>query len=683
MANKLLGVHILTRNEAELLPRCLQSVQGIADEILVIDTGSTDETLTIAASYGARIITAEWQDDFSKARNQGLAEATTDWILTLDADEILLPTTVQTANWLHSEQEAYHIQLIHEVGDDPQQRITYPAVRLFRNRAPYRYTGRVHEDILPAIWHRQPGLHIPLAPWQILHDGYHPNWLQKKSKPERNLKLLQKSLAEQPSNPFHTYNLGVTLCQLQRLPEACDAFQTALHHVPADAPYRPSLIRDLAKVGIALGKQKEIMGLLLEEVERYPDYPDLAHLLGAVQETLHLFPEAIRSYQQAGRAGQELGRNPSVNYLREAGLGSYETFTRLGVLFDSLESLEEAQKAFQGALLMQPGYPAALMGYAATLTKSGFSDEAMVSELWRYVPANQSQPTQLMARILHQTGAFAEALPLFAQLQNPTDADSLRHAECLAQSGQCGSALLLFDTLRGSSEASIRTQAMLSFALCTWSEEQCLPHRFYRDLSLEEQDRFAEIDTRIRAVSAVHVDVDPSMHPLLHQLIQRALELRLLRLSFAMTTCSPLMQQEYPLLLFQHGYLLMAADMLLKQMQTGALTEAGRCALAGVLRSKGHLQQAAILYEQVLDLAPDTKAARIGASLCYMELAKEALLECLQQVPDHPQFRTDLERVEVSRKRLLPLTPQGAWNPVQRRNIHEAADDFLVHDRQK
>ena len=78
---------LIVKNEAENIARCLESIKSISDEIIVVDTGSTDNTVEIAKSYGARIYFYEWDNNFSNARNFALEKATGDWIIFLDADE--------------------------------------------------------------------------------------------------------------------------------------------------------------------------------------------------------------------------------------------------------------------------------------------------------------------------------------------------------------------------------------------------------------------------------------------------------------------------------------------------------------------------------------------------------------------------------------------------------------------
>jgi len=85
----MLSLSMIVKNEEPFLAHCLDSVRGLVDEMVILDTGSTDGTLEIARAAGARVFQSPWRDDFSAARNASLEKATGDWILILDADEEL------------------------------------------------------------------------------------------------------------------------------------------------------------------------------------------------------------------------------------------------------------------------------------------------------------------------------------------------------------------------------------------------------------------------------------------------------------------------------------------------------------------------------------------------------------------------------------------------------------------
>jgi glycosyltransferase involved in cell wall biosynthesis len=85
--NPTLSLCMIVKNEEKFLPRCMESIKGLVDEIIIVDTGSTDSTIEIAKRYNAKIYHHQWENSFSKARNYSLKYATCKWILILDADE--------------------------------------------------------------------------------------------------------------------------------------------------------------------------------------------------------------------------------------------------------------------------------------------------------------------------------------------------------------------------------------------------------------------------------------------------------------------------------------------------------------------------------------------------------------------------------------------------------------------
>lgn len=142
---------MVVKNEERNLPRCLESVEGVAGEIVVVDTGSTDHTVQIAESYGARVLAFDFSTpDFSAARNFGIARANKPWILVLDGDEAL--AAGDDARVLRfaelNENAGYYLERRNHFGDSCT---TDFAVRLFPRRPEYRYRGRVHETVDASI----------------------------------------------------------------------------------------------------------------------------------------------------------------------------------------------------------------------------------------------------------------------------------------------------------------------------------------------------------------------------------------------------------------------------------------------------------------------------------------------------------------------------------------------------
>ena len=153
MTQVTISLCMIVRNEERTLARCLESAAGVADEIMVVDTGSTDSSRGIAAACGAKVIDFDFSAiDFSSARNCGLARASGRWILVLDADETLLPDGLPMIRELvgRGDDAGYYVQRLNRQ-EDAKSVKTDHVVRLFPNRPDYRYRGRVHETIDASI----------------------------------------------------------------------------------------------------------------------------------------------------------------------------------------------------------------------------------------------------------------------------------------------------------------------------------------------------------------------------------------------------------------------------------------------------------------------------------------------------------------------------------------------------
>lgn len=148
---------LIVRDEEEALPRCLASVRDLVDECVVLDTGSTDDTVAVAQSFGARVFAQPWTDDFAAARNAAWAHATTDYVFWLDADDVLLPPDRERFRQLRATMDPAWTavtMVYHYAFDDqgtPILRFRLP--RLVKRRAGFQWVGRVHEYLEgPAPW---------------------------------------------------------------------------------------------------------------------------------------------------------------------------------------------------------------------------------------------------------------------------------------------------------------------------------------------------------------------------------------------------------------------------------------------------------------------------------------------------------------------------------------------------
>ncbi len=227
---------MIVKNEERSLPRCLASVRNLADEIVIVDTGSTDSTPRIAAAHNAKLASFDFSRvDFAAARNHALALATSRWILTLDADEVLDPAGMPLVKEMTRElasngaNAGYYFERVnHGASDKPTHD---HVVRLFPNRPDYRYRGRVHETIDDSIL-AGGGRLIPTA-IRIDHEfASAPD-----SRSQRNqwyIGILKEELAENPNDTSRLDFLAAEYHQLGMFAEAADITERVARLRPLD-----------------------------------------------------------------------------------------------------------------------------------------------------------------------------------------------------------------------------------------------------------------------------------------------------------------------------------------------------------------------------------------------------------------------------------------------------------------
>lgn len=236
----LVSACLIVKNEERFLPGCLASLAGIADELVIVDTGSTDRTLAIAAEFGARVFHHAWNQDYAAARNVGLAEARGAFILYVDADEEV-----------HAEdRHALRAAIASNAHDAILMRIVSPLYggqltsvdvypRAFRNYPDARFRHRIHEQIWPSLAPHAPRVYD--SPLRILHHGYaqSPDILNQKR--HRNLEIALAELRDDPNNGFYLYQAGFACLTLGRPEEALRWLERSLRHTEPGAAQVPAL----------------------------------------------------------------------------------------------------------------------------------------------------------------------------------------------------------------------------------------------------------------------------------------------------------------------------------------------------------------------------------------------------------------------------------------------------------
>ncbi|SMB93900.1 Tetratricopeptide repeat-containing protein [Thermanaeromonas toyohensis ToBE] len=401
-----LSLCMIVKDEEENLPRCLKSVQGIVDEIVVVDTGSTDRTPAIAAELGAKVYHFPWSGSFSEARNFSLSCATGDWIIYLDADEELAEGEGKRIRELLSSPQAdgYCVLVVNFVGEkEGMEAVINPSPRIFRNRPEYRFTGAIHEQIMASIYSQ--GGKVEFTDIKINHYGYLSAPVRGRKKVDRNLALLEKAVRESPEDAFNRFNLGVEYLRRRNCAAALEEFRTAFKYLPDLAVgYAPILVRNIALCLKELRKFEDALRVIADAKEVYPDYTDLVFLEG------HIYLEQGDFYRAEGSFKECLTRGESAtHHITQQGVGSYYAYFMLGQLYERTGDLLQAVKMYAQALKTHKRFYPALANLTRLLLLPGSPEKArmLVSS---YIDLEDEETLLLLAQAFAAHKYFKEAL---------------------------------------------------------------------------------------------------------------------------------------------------------------------------------------------------------------------------------------------------------------------------------
>ena len=221
---------MIVKNEEGNLADCLRSVGDFPAEIIVVDTGSTDRTVEIAESFGAKVFRFDWIDDFAAARNESLRHATGDWIFWLDADDRVPPQSlVQLKEAVASGRaDAFRCRMVSPLnGDTPAVNVALYTL-LFRNYHGVQFEGAIHET--PTDSAVRQGLTLANTNIVIEHRGYSGGAAQLRQKAARNARILRRCISAEPDNLKWRYHLGVSLYQMEDYAGAVAQFEPIVAH---------------------------------------------------------------------------------------------------------------------------------------------------------------------------------------------------------------------------------------------------------------------------------------------------------------------------------------------------------------------------------------------------------------------------------------------------------------------
>lgn len=344
---------MIVRDEADCLERCLASVEGVVDEICVLDTGSGDATVAIARARGARVESFAWCDDFAAARNASLAMASGDWILVLDADEELASSDARRR--LEGFARAHpgragRVWMVDQSEGDIGRR--EPLTRFFPRRVRPRYEGSIHEQVtfdgdVP------PRASTDVEVW---HFGYREDVIARKRKLERNERLLLAELLGNPRDAYLLYQLGRNEARAGNPRAAIEAFGRAFDTVRPDDAFLPGLVQATAYGLRQVGEWEQAYELFTRVGAAFVDDPEMCFLGALLAMDVGHLDLAETGFQRCLEMGRDDGRQPAAT--------CYGAAYNLGVLREVLALNDEARAYYEQALTLRPDHAPSREGLA-------------------------------------------------------------------------------------------------------------------------------------------------------------------------------------------------------------------------------------------------------------------------------------------------------------------------------
>lgn len=352
-----LSLCMIVKNEANFIGRCLDCVKPAVDEMIVVDTGSTDNTPEICQERGARVFPYTWDNDFSAARNYSLRHARGEWILWLDADEQMEVADVpHLRKFVQQEQKdhLFSIKLINFHGDPPphpDRSFIIAHHRIFRNRVGFRFSNPIHEqlnvhEVLPHV------KQISMLPIRVYHYGYMESVANNRKKFERNLRMLEEALEQGDTNPWIPYHIASEYYRSNEYRRSFEYVNRSILRFIQENQTPPSLLYKLKyAILLLLGSVNGAYPGIERAITLYPNYVDLHFYKGVIFFTKERYEEAVKVFQHCLLLGED-----NLEHLVLRGLGTFQAWYYIGQCEEKLGRTPAALYAYAQALILSPSY---------------------------------------------------------------------------------------------------------------------------------------------------------------------------------------------------------------------------------------------------------------------------------------------------------------------------------------
>lgn len=420
--DKLLSVCMIVKDEESVLKRCLESIKHFADEIIIVDTGSTDASREIAALFTEHVYDFTWINDFSAARNESLKYATGKWILVLDADEyinsddagqfrLFLKDTEVTPN------RVYNISVVSYVGESLQDsRVgSAPVPRLFPNFQNIEFKRPIHEQLANAN-----GEYIgaDLSPITIYHTGYLKETILAKKKLERNQSIFTALKQKSGFTPYDYFTVGNEHSARGDTNKALYNYERALAKVTPSSLWRFHCALEIVLIYIKENRLVEAWKVVDQIFLPKSNYPELHFLRGHIYEAAGLSTLAKQCYLEAFQNAETLSRQNTNFWLVNPTFVSSVLLLKLVSI--SVEEQNFQEVVFYSMKLLQsnPHDYASLIRLLRILAVEE-NPESILNVTKKIFPENKQHDIYLLFKIFTSLGQLELSELHFKQLAEP------------------------------------------------------------------------------------------------------------------------------------------------------------------------------------------------------------------------------------------------------------------------
>ncbi|RJE85642.1 glycosyltransferase family 2 protein [Paenibacillus sp. 1011MAR3C5] len=420
--NNLLSVCMIVKDEEDTLDRCLKSIKDFADEIIIVDTGSTDATKDIAKKYTEHIYDFKWVNNFSTARNESIKYASGKWILVLDADEYISTEDIRQFRLFLEEEDArasiiYTISVISYVGESIRQaNITEaPIPRLFPNHMGIQYHRPIHEQ--PIGGNGELLTSIP-SPITVFHTGYTRDVIEKKDKLKRNELIFTELKKKNGFTAYDHFTIGNECAAKNDQKRALYYYERAFQKATESNPWRFTCAYEMWNIYLKLDRIQDAWDLNERFFGKYKNHPEYYCFQGVMFEQFSFINKAKQSFLTAFQLAEELSAKQERFFLVNPSFGSTIPLSRLAHLASLEHNNQDMIYYYTMILKGNPLEQATLIKLIERLSQHE-TTEQIISFLSKLYPEPTQRDLILLVNICTSLGVKELAVHYYNQLTDP------------------------------------------------------------------------------------------------------------------------------------------------------------------------------------------------------------------------------------------------------------------------